>query len=335
MLILEQVFAPTLLKWYDCLVMKHKKILPLHHTGKIRHHRHTSYGALAVVLLLTCVLLAAVSRSVALAAADPVTGSNTVYAVVPGPTPTVAPVITNPTSGMTFTTNDPVTVSGTCPGGTLLKVFKNEVLAGATLCQNGRFSIQIDLFLGSNTLIVRAYNNLDSSGPESAPVVVTKTLPGINLSEVGRQLFVTSEIFFKGVTAGETLTWPLTIGGGQAPYAVSVAWGDGTTDLISRGTEGTFNIQHVYEKSGDGQLGSYDVTVLITDAAGNKSFIHLVSIVGGQEPSVATSIKQGYDWSSTIRIAWLIAAAAIIAVLSFWLGERREIRLLRKQTKTA
>jgi hypothetical protein len=333
MLMLEQVFPVTLAKWYDCLIMKHKKLLPAHHTGKIRHHRHTSYGSLIAVLLLLCMLLAVVSRSVALAAADPVTASNTVYAVVPGPTPTTPPVINTPTSGTTYTTNDPVTVSGTCPDGTLLKIFKNEVLAGATLCQNGRFSIQIDLFLGSNTLIVRAYNNLGNSGPESAPVVVTKTLPGIDLSEIDRQLFVTSEVYYKGVTVGETLSWPITIGGGQAPYAVSVAWGDGTTDLVSRGTEGTFTVQHAYQKAGQGEKGSYNVTILVTDAAGNKTFIHLVSIVGGESPSVVASIKQGYDWSSTLRVAWQIAAVAILAVLSFWLGERREFRLLRKQTK--
>lgn len=315
--------------------MKYKKLLPAHHTGKIRHHRHTSYGSLVVVLVLVCILLAAASRSVALAAADPVTGSNTVHAVVPGPTPTTPPVITNIPTGTTYTNNDPVTVSGTCPNGTLIKIFKNEVLAGTTLCQNGRFSLQIDLFLGSNTLIVRAYNNLDNSGPESAPVVVTKTLAGINLSEVGRQLFVTTEVYFKGVNVGEILSWPLTIGGGQAPYAISVAWGDGTTDLISRGTEGTFTIQHAYQEPGNGDKGSYNVTIMVTDAAGNKSFIHLVSIIGGQKPNIATSIKQGYDWSSALRIAWQIVAVAILAVFSFWLGERRELHLLRKQAKTA
>lgn len=332
---LDQVFTMISFRCYDCLVMKHKKLLPVHHTGKIRHHKHTSYGSLIAVLLLMCLVLALVSRSVALAAGDPVTGSNTVYAVVPGPTPTTPPVITNIPQGTTYTTNEPVTVSGTCPNGTLLKIFKNEVLAGVTLCQNGRFSIQIDLFLGSNTLIVRAYNNLDNSGPDSTPIVVTKTLPGINIADIGEQLVITSEVYFKGVNVGEPLGWPLTITGGQAPYAVSIAWGDGTTDLISRGTKGTFNVQHVYQESGNGDKGSYDVTILVTDAAGNKSFIHLVSIVGGKAPGVATTIKQGYDWSATIRIAWQITAIAILAVLCFWLGERREIRLLRKQTKTA
>jgi hypothetical protein len=314
-------------------LMKYKKILPSHHTGKIRHHRHTSYGALSLVLLLTCVILAAASRSVALAAGDPVTLQNHVYAVVPGPTPTQAAVVSNIQQGAVFATNDPVTVTGTCQKGTLIKIFKNEVLAGSALCQNGRFNIQIDLFLGTNTLIIRTYNNLNEPGPESAPLVVTKTLPGINVSEVGKQLFVTSDVYFRGVDVDELLNWSLTVGGGQAPYAVSIAWGDGTTDLISRGAEGSFAVQHRYDKAGNGEKGSYDVTVLVTDAAGNKSFIHLVSIVGGQKPSVAATIKQGYNWSATLRVAWQIAAIAILAVLSFWLGERREIRIFRKHTK--
>jgi hypothetical protein len=315
-------------------LMKHK-LLPVHHTGKIRHHKHTSYGALAAALVLVCSLLAVISRSVALAAGDPVTVNNSVYAVVPGSVPTQAAVITNIPQNSTYTTNDPVTVSGTCQSGTLIKIFKNEVLAGATLCQSGRFSIQIDLFLGSNTLIARTYNNLNEPGPDSAPVIVTKTIPGINLADSGKQLFISSDVYFKGVEVNEQLTWSLIVGGGSAPYAVSVAWGDGTTDLVSRGVEGTFTIQHAYDKAGDGEKGSYDVTILVTDSAGNKSFIHLVSIVGGQKPGVAASIKQGYDWSATLRLAWQIAGVAVLVVLSFWLGERREIRLFRKQARTA
>lgn len=283
-----------------------------------------------LILIVTCVLLAAVSRSVALAADDsPVTADSSVYAVVPEATPDTRPVITNVTQGAVYTNSDPLNVSGTCPRGSLLKIFKNEVLAGSVFCDNGRFSINIDLFLGSNTLIVRAYNRLNTSGPESLPVVVSKNISGINLSEVGKQLFITSEVFYAGVKVNETLKWPLTVGGGYAPYAISVAWGDGKTDLISRGTEGTFDIQHNYEKPGKGESSSYDVTIMATDSVGNKSFIHLVSIVAGDEPGVATTIKKGYDLSGALRAAWQITLLLILVVVSFWLGEKRELRLLR------
>jgi hypothetical protein len=316
-------------------MMNRKKLLPAHHTGKIRHHKHTSYGALAAALLITCVPLIAASRSVALAAADPVTADNTVYAVVPGPTPKTAPVITTPAQGAVFTNNNPITVSGNCPNDTLLKIYKNEVLGGSTLCQNGRFSIQVDLFIGPNTLIVRAYNASNNMGPESAPVVVTKELPGFAATAVTQQFFVTSDVYYKGVGTGQLLSWPLTLSGGQPPYAISIAWGDGKTDLISRGVLGTFEIQHTYDKPSNGYKGSYDVTIISTDFAGNKSFIHLVAVVTGDPTGIVGGIKSGYDWSSTIRIAWQLMLAALLILLAFWLGERRETKLLRKRAKLA
>lgn len=310
-------------------------MLPAHHTGKIRHHRHTSYGALAAALLLTFVPLVLASRSIALAAADPVTLDNSVYAVVSAPAPTTAPVISSVASGAVYTDNSPLTVAGTCPSDTLIKVYKNDVLAGATLCRNGRFSVQIDLFLGANTLIVRAYNATNNMGPESAPVTVRKDLPGLSLIDLGQQFFVTSDIYYKGVGVGESLSWPLTIRGGQAPYAISIAWGDRRTDLISKGIVGNFDIQHTYQKPGDGYKGSYDVTITATDAAGNKSFIHLVSIVSGDKASVVGGIKQGYNWSGTIRVAWQLMLVAVLLLLAFWLGERREIHILNYRVKTA
>jgi hypothetical protein len=275
------------------------------------------------------------SESIALAAADPVTADNSVYAVVPGPAPKTAPAITNISEGTVFTNNNPVTVSGTCPSDTLLKIYKNEVLSGATLCQNGRFSVQVDLFIGTNTLIVRAYNASNTMGPESAPLVVRKELPGVNVAAIGQQFFVTSDIYYQGISAGKSFSWPLTLTGGQPPFALSISWGDGKTDLISRGVSGTLNIQHTYDKPGNGFKGSYDVTVITTDAVGNKSFIHLVAIVSGNPSSIVSGIKSGYNWSGAIRIAWQLLVAAQLILLAFWLGERREVQIVRKRTKTA
>jgi hypothetical protein len=315
--------------------MNHKKLLSVHHTGKIKHHKHTSYGALAIVLLLTCVPLIAASRSVALAAADPVTLDNSVYAVVPGPTPKVAPVITSPTQGQVFTNSNPVTVTGTCPNDTLLKIYKNEVLGGTTFCQNSKFSIQIDLFIGSNSLIVRAFNATNNMGPESSPVVVKKELPNTGAANVVQPFVVTSDVSFKGIATGQILSWPLTLTGGQPPYAISIAWGDGKTDLISRAIPGTFNIQHTYDKPGKGYKGSYDVSIITTDLEGNKSFMHLVAQVSGEPTGIVGSVKSGYDWSSAIRIAWQLLLAALLVLLAFWFGERRENKLFKKNLKRA
>src|SRR5579859_5315065 len=148
--------------------MTRKKLLPAHHTGKIRHHRHTSYGWLAAVLLMAGATLVATSRSVVLASSDPVTVNESVYAVVAGSAPATAPTVTSIAPGTVFTDNNPVTIAGSCPADTLVKVYSNDVLIGATFCQNGRFSVSVNLFLGSNTIVVRAFNANDVMGPESA-----------------------------------------------------------------------------------------------------------------------------------------------------------------------
>lgn len=279
-------------------------------------------------------MVASTSRSIALAAADPVTANQSVYAVVEGEAPTVAPTINNIASGTVITSNEPITLTGTCPADTLIKVYKNEVLAGATFCQNGRYSIQIDLFLGANTIIVRAYNAVNTPGPESAPVVVQKTIAGVNIVDASEQFFITSEAYFKGVNPGENATWPITLTGGQAPYAVSVAWGDGKTDLMSRGVAGQFEITHKYQQPGEGFRGSYDVTIMASDAVGRTAYLRLVTIVGGQPAGVVNSIKRGYDLSGAIRIGSQLLGVALVVVLAFWLGERRELMIM-KRTKRA
>ena len=76
----------------------------------------------------------------------------------------------SPTTGQSFTVN-PITVEGTCPAKTLVKVFKNGVLAGSTPCQaSGRFTIPIDLLIGKNDLTALAYNANDDPGPDSPAV---------------------------------------------------------------------------------------------------------------------------------------------------------------------
>lgn len=276
-----------------------------------------------------------VSRSVAVA-----DDSFNVFAVVPGPVPKDPPVINNINSGRVFTTTDPVQVRGTCPPDTLVKVFKNDIFAGATLCQNGTFGVSMDLFIGDNNLVARAYNTNDAASPDSLPVSVRLAPPGINTNGTtapnvanipANQFYLTSEIFYRGVEAGKSLKWPLILSGGEQPYAVSVSWGDGETKLISRMAPGRFDISHVYDGPGRGEKGSYTVVVKATDQAGNDSFLQLVVIVSGGTPGVAGVVESGYNWATTLRLAWQLLAVAVLVVLAFWLGERREAHIMRSR----
>ncbi len=334
---------------YYMLMIKitNTKLLTRDHTGKIRHHKHTSYGSLVIVLLLTFVPLIIVSHTVA-AAPFPVEGTTEgsgaygTYAVVPGPTPK-APSIANLNNGRVFTTAEPVVVKGACQSDNLIKIFTNEVLVGAALCQGGSFQLSVNLFVGNNSLIARAYNANDLVSPDSSPINLQLQLPGTNLNGTGQlntqgapagQFYATSQISHRGASVGETMTWPLSLSGGQAPYAVSIGWGDGKTDLISRGDTGQFDIHHSYDKPG-GNQGSYTIVIKSTDALGNRSYLQLVAIVSGDSHpiGVAGSIKGGSNRSAAIKLAWQAMAVIAIVILSFWLGEKREKHLIQGPIK--
>lgn len=313
------------------------KLLAHHHTGKIRHHKHTSYGSLTLILLLTFIPVLTASRAVASAATDG-GGSYDTYAVVLGAAPATAPTMVTVFSGQTFTTSDPVKISGACPAGTLVKIFKNEILGGATLCQGGQYQLSIDLFVGNNGLVARAYNTNDVAGPDSPVVSVQLVLPntnsGTHLNSQGApagQLYVTSEQLHKGANTGDTMTWPVTIAGGQAPYKVTVSWGDGKSDSIDRTAAGQFDISHVYSEP-SGSRGSYTVVVKVTDKAGTESFIQLVAIVSGdaQVSGIVGGVTGGYNKSTAIRTAWQVLAITGVVVVSLWGVEKFGAKLIHR-----
>lgn len=120
------------------------------------------------VLLLLCVgvLLAGVTFH---GFAD----SYTVTAEVPAPLPPGPAVITSPADQTHFTA-EPVTVSGTCPQNTYVKLYRNSVFDGVATCGAGQtaFHIDTDLSLGSNVLLAQVFNITDEAGPASPPVTL-------------------------------------------------------------------------------------------------------------------------------------------------------------------
>lgn len=271
-----------------------------------------------------------VSRSVASASTSG-GGGYPAYAVVQAPIPSSAPTITTLSNGRVFTTPDPVTVGGSCPSNTLVKVFKNQIFAGAARCQNGTYQVSIDLFIGGNVVVAQAFNVNDMPGPESTPVDVQLNPTGLK-GVPADQFYITSEQYNRGAEVGDAVTWPLIINGGQSPYALSISWGDGKTDLFSRTASGRFDISHVYSKS-SGEKGSFTVTIRATDQAGSQSLLQLVAVVSSNpSPSVVSGVSGGYKTSTIIRIAWQSLAVATLVALSFWLGEKRKEAALKKLT---
>jgi hypothetical protein len=246
---------------------------------------------------------------------------------ISAPPPTTPATISFPRDGAVI--NDlPVTVTGICPNGLLVKLFKNNVFAGSAQCTNGNFSIQIDLFSGRNELVARVYDDLDQAGPDSNVVTVTFPFTGFS---TGSRISLTSSFAKKGANPGQKLTWPITLSGGSGPYAISVDWGDGKKpDLISQPFPGTFNIEHVYD-----QPGIYNVVVRATDKDNNVAFLQLVGVANGplnQSTGGTGSDDGGQPTKQKVKILWQPAAISIPLIFStFWLGRRYELFTLRRR----
>ncbi len=248
--------------------------------------------------------------------------------------PTNGATISFPRDGATIT-ELPTNVSGICPSGLLVKIFKNNVFAGSVQCVNGSFSIPIDLFSGRNELVARVYDDLDQPGPDSNIVVVTLPFSG---TTIPNRISLTSAFAKRGANPGQTLSWPITLTGGTGPYAITVDWGDGkTADIISQAFPGNFNITHIYDSP-----GVYIVIIRATDKNGNIAFLQLVGVangpVGQSSGDGAGSGADGQGGSdggsgtTKTKILWQPAAFAIpFIITSFWLGKKYQLHVLRKR----
>ena len=322
----------------------------------LREHRNVPYSLMLFLLVLCGVGLTAVSApafgevpvanptdpscSKTMTYTDPRTHLSTTYnpnngcpykyytvsAVVPPARPSRPATITSPTTGQSFSSN-PVKVEGTCGSANLIKIFTNGVLVGSVICSaNGHFSIDVDLVIGRNDLTAVPYNTIDQAGPSSNTVTVTLNAPpgGAGFST---ELLLQSENYFRGTVPGEEISWPITIVGGEAPYAVSIDWGDGTTDVITRLAPGPFTVKHTYKKTGSGYLNTFPLIIRASDAAGHNAYLQLTTIVNPATGSMSTGGTTPQAKGSLL-VLWPLL---IVLVLSFWLGERREKHILRKQ----
>ena len=237
------------------------------------------------------------------------------------PPPTTGATISLPNSGATFGSL-PVTVSGICPNDLLVKLYDNGVFVGSQQCTSGSFSIQIDLFAGSNQLVAKVFDDLDQPGPDSNTVTVTFNDP---VASVGDRVTLTSSFAKRGADPGTELQWPISISGGTAPYALSVDWGDGTTpDLISQASAGEMTLKHKYAKA-----GVYKVIIKATDKNGVVAFLQLigvgngpVSTNNGKSASGTTLIKTRVIWEPALILLPLI-------ITSFYFGQRYKLKKIR------
>ena len=309
-------------------MFKGLKTIQNNHSGRLRPHEHTSYIALGIILGIVGLALTAYTVY-----ADntphplPQEGSIGITGTMPGKVPTVAATINPPVDQQHFSTS-PVTVAGTCPTNTLVEIFKTDIFAGSTPCNDaGTYSIDVDLLVGKNVLVAKVYNSLNEPGPDSTPVSVyydalpSQASPITSLGLVGAQMLLNTDAVFRGIFPEQELSMPIDIIGGTPPYAVNIQWGDSTNKVIPRNDNTGFSAGHTYTKP-----GTYQISLQATDAAGRVAFMTVAAIVNGQP--VVTSITASSD---KLQILWPLYVGAIATVISFWVGERREKRVLRNR----
>lgn len=258
------------------------------------------------------------------AATQQQSGSVGVEGTIPSAPPTNGATITIPKNGQVFTSL-PINVQGLCPNGLLVEVFKNNVFAGSQQCQNGSFSIQIDLFSGQNDLVARVFDSLNQQGPDSNTVTVT-----FNDTFIigGPRITLTTAYAKRGADPGTKLTWPITLSGGHGPYAINVDWGDKTPlDLISRESVGDFSIEHTYLQS-----GIFNVTIKATDVNGQAAFLQVVGISNGPIQQ-SSAQKQTTAKTKQVVLWWPIILLFLLTIASFWLGKQHQLESIRSRLR--
>ena len=252
-------------------------------------------------------------------------GSIGLEGTVSAPAPTASAVISFPRDGHSVK-ESLINVTGICPDGLLVKIFKNNVFAGSVQCNGGNYSITIDLFSGQNEIVARVYDALDQTGPDSN--IVKVFFDDASRGALSR-VSLTSNFAKRGASPGQTLAWPIILTGGEGTYAITVDWGDGKDpDLISREFPGNFDIQHVYDNP-----GVYNIVIKAVDKNRSVAYLQLVGVGNGPlSQQNAEDNKDGGIGATKTKVLWQPAALLLsLSIVAFWLGRRYQIKMLRKR----
>lgn len=306
------------------------KLSHVSHTGKKLPYRHTSHGILVVLLIMVGAVLMFSTKS-ANAVVQTGSGSVNLTSVVKGPPPSTPAVINQPTEGQVFS-NNPISVSGTCPNSTVVEIYKNGILAGSTNCSGGSFSLKIDLVIGANQLVAKVVDQFGQYGPDSASVNVSFVLPANAAPRPSIPgLLVTTQSEYFGVKAGQNFKLNMLVTGGQNPYAIYIDWGDGKPDLLSQNASGSLDVIHIYREN---QKRVYTITVKVTDSKGSKAYTQTVVLIV-KNINVAAPITHNNPTiyvPPSLIVIWPIFIITLAIITTFWLGEKFEWERLKNTT---
>lgn len=332
------------------------------HSGRFLPHSHTSYPALAMLLLFVAVLLGGFSRA---ANALTLTGSNSyqVTASYLGLPPATAATIDSPLDGV-HVKAVPVILTGKCPANSYIGLTRNGLNSGYAICGAlGSYSLQTDLFPGINALQAQVYSQFDLPGPASNTVRVTYDVPATAVpapsttgtaisptapktgagpvatsAPIAQPLLIKSTFKYVGRSVGQNVAYQFEIVGGSAPYAISINWGDGTQKTLSLTQTGAFSVNHSYAKTGQ-YKGSYRIQANAGDAGGQQTELQLLAIINDRPivPAAGSKIDLnagndggiGRNLQNVLKYLWPTFGVTVLMGASFWLGELRELRHIR------
>lgn len=324
-------------------IRQNRHLIHPRHTGRLVHHRHTSWVYMVLLLLMVGLLLAYSTFPVL---ADQVT----VTATANGPLPPEPAVITKPSDGAVVS-QSPITVSGTCPAPYFIKLYRNQLFSGSARCQDdGTFSIVTDLFPGENELRALIFNYADQEGPLSDPVIVTligvsgpaPAAPGLPPAGGGNgsggggydgaealpPFFITTDKFYKANLDKLNIDWQFTIVGGSPSYDIDVDWGNGRKSKIDNFIDKKFSVSHEYAKT-DQEFNYYVVKVSVRDGSQRVATLQVFNILSFTEssgagtslPTGGTAYPQDDGWLERTRYLWLAYGSVLLMAVSFWLGQ--------------
>lgn len=280
------------------------------HTGKLIHHRHTSYPILFTLAVIVGGLILLTGR---VAQADDLF----VSATIPAPIPAGAPTFTSPDDGSS-TTNNSVNFTGTCPVITpavIIALYDGSTLLGSGLCQtDGTFAVAAALAPGAHAVVATVVTITNDTGESSLPLHIIYTPPTVPISpseptapqapdspsspsspstpaaaayptdSTIAPLDIISEKPFITFHSNRLAEWSGRFAGGTTPYTVTIQWGDGTQVAYPVGSNDLQVFSHQYN-----QNRVYIVSITTRDSKGATLKRNYVAMQSNGAPVASTS----------------------------------------------
>ena len=328
-----------------------KKALKLQehkHTAKIMHHKHTSYRALFLLMMVFGLSLLLIGKSAS--AADYVLNAR-----VAAPLPTVAPKITTPAPNSTVS-NPNIVISGTCPiiePAIVVVLYRGDTMLGSAGCSSaGKFLGSFSLIEGNNIITPKLVTITTDAGPvgESVNIAYVKpsdTSPSPTSSSTKNSsvqpsatptqtavkpsdLQIVSAAPLIIYRQNQSIVWKINVDGGQTPYTIMVDWGDGTKETFVVASAGEQALEHTYTKA----INTV-VRASAKDATGREVYTSVagVSIGAAQNPEVYGASKQAQNKSLPLVQVWLIFGLTLALLFLMWLRHQHLQKSQAKQPK--